>query len=398
MSQLVKLGIYQLENVQSKQEASEARLIDKVYLEDVCLSWDTSSTSSGPSTETATNVLEGLRPHQSLKHLQIIGYNGSSPPSWLAIDISVTSLQSLRLEKCKELGVLPLQKLPFLRKLELINMPSIVEVAIPCLEELMLIEMPRLEKCVATSNSKLNCHLKSLIIERCPELNDFAPFTSENFCSFEVIQDSGMSQLESYSAEHLSAEAEKKKWLPVLRVLRIHGCPRLKLIHALPPSANSELSIEGLPKYPAIKIRSGDFSVMSSNDLEVLDARTLAFQNLKDVTSMDILNCPNLVFLSFEAFKQLNNVRKMRISKCGNLISLVPNAGSENWRNTTCPAYPHLKHLEIQSCGGIAGKWLTEMLPHMQSLEELDIVDCSEIKSLSIQKGRESQFGFILGM
>ncbi|CAL4994728.1 unnamed protein product [Urochloa decumbens] len=385
MSQLVKLGIYQLENVQSKQEASEARLTDKVYLEEVCLSWDNSSTSSGPSTETATNVLEGLRPHRSLKHLQIIGYNGSSSPSWL--DVSVTSLRSLCLEKCKELGViLPLQKLIFLRKLELINMPGIVEVDIPCLEELMLIEMPRLEKCVATSNSELNCRLQSLHIKNCPELKEFAPFTSENFCSFDVIQNSGMSRPESKSAELSSAEAEGKKWLPVLRILMIHGCPRLKLIHALPPSSNTQLSIEGLPTYPAIKRRSGDLSVKSSNDLQVFDAKILAFQNLKDVTSVKIKNGPNLVFLCFEGFRQLNNVRNMTISKCGNLISFVPKAISETWEVTTCPAFPHLKYLKIESCGGIGGKWLNEMLLHMQSLEVLHIVDCPKIKSLSIQK------------
>ncbi|CAN6374715.1 unnamed protein product [Urochloa humidicola] len=388
MSQLVQLGIYQLENVQSKEEAGEARLIDKVYLEDVRLSWDNvSSTSSGASTETATNVLEGLRPHRSLKHLQIIGYSGSSSPSWLANDISVTSLQSLHLEKCRELGVLPpLLKLPFLRKLELIDMPDIVEVAIPCLEELMLIELPRLEKCGSTSNSELNARLRSLIIENCPELNDFAPFTSENFCSFEVIQDAGMSIPESSNAEHFSAQAEKENWLPVLGVLRVHGCPGLVLTHPLPPSANSQVSIEGLSTYPAIERRSGDLLVKSSNDLEVLDSKILAFQNLKDVTSVKIQKCPNMVFLSFEGFRQLNNVEKMTIFKCGNLVSFVPNAVSETWRATTCPAFPHLKYLKIESCGGIAGKWLTEMLLHMQSLEELDIVDCPKIKSLSIQK------------
>ncbi|CAL4994730.1 unnamed protein product [Urochloa decumbens] len=393
LSQLVKLGIYQLENVQSKQEASEARLIDKVNLEDVCLSWDTSSTSSGPSTETAIDVLEGLRPHPSLKHLQIIGYNGSSYPSWLATDISITSLQSLHLEKCKKLGVLPqLLKLPLLRKLELKDMPNIVEVTIPCLEELELIELPKLEKCVAISNSKLNCGLQSLIIEECPELNDFALLTSENFCSFEVIQDSGMSQLESYSAEDLSAEAEKKKWLPVLDVLRIHGCPRLKLIRALPPSSNTRLSIEGLSAYPAIEIRFGNLSVKSSNDLKVLDEKILAFQNLKDVTSVEIEHCPNLEFLSFEGFRQLNNVRKMTVSKCGNLVSFVPNAVSETWRATTCPAFPHLKHLKIESSGNrtLLKELKVEDSPDLQSLrlhsctalERLRICECRQVAVL----------------
>ncbi|CAO2152149.1 unnamed protein product [Urochloa humidicola] len=390
MNQLVQLGIYRLDNIRSKQEASEARLTDKIYLEDVRLSWDDDScTSSGASTETATNVLEGLTPHQSLKHLQIIGYRGSSYPSWLATDVSVISLKSLHLEKCKELGVLPhLQKLLSLTKLELINLPNIVEVEIPCLEELVLIELPRLEKCVATSNSELNSHLRALVIEKCPELKDFALFTSENFCSFDVIRSSGVSEMESRTAEHFSAEAEKKKWLPVLRVLTIHGCPRLMSSHPLPPAANTQLSIKGFSIYPAIERHQGHLLVKSSNELNVLDAKILAFQNLTDVTTVQIGQCPNLTVLSFEGFRQLNNVRNITIFKCGNMHSpcIVPDAASEAWRAKTCLAFPRLKHLRIESCGGVAGKWLTDMLQHTQSLEELEILFCPKIKSISIQE------------
>lgn len=200
MSQLVQLGIYQLENVRSKEEASEARLIDKGNLENLCLSWDVDSTSSGTST-TSTDVLEGLQPHRSIKHLQIIGYNGSTSPSWFTTDLLVASLQSLHLENCKEWIVLPpLEKLPFLRKFKLINMHNIVEVAIPCLEELVLIELPRLKKCVSNYSTELNFHLQILIIEKCPELKDFAPFQIQNFHSFEVEEKSWMSSLEGNSA------------------------------------------------------------------------------------------------------------------------------------------------------------------------------------------------------
>jgi hypothetical protein len=150
MNQLVQLGIYQIENVRSKQEASEARLIDKGHLEELCLLWDSDSTSLETSTETTTEVLEVLKPHQNLKRLQISGYSGSVSPSWL--------------EKF-------------------------------WLEELVLSGLPRLEKCMATCTRELDFYLRVLIIENCHELKVFTPFEIQNLCSSEVQQVSHMLSL-----------------------------------------------------------------------------------------------------------------------------------------------------------------------------------------------------------
>uniref|UniRef100_K3YES4 NB-ARC domain-containing protein n=1 Tax=Setaria italica TaxID=4555 RepID=K3YES4_SETIT len=353
MNQLVKLGIYQLENVKSKRDASEARLIDKGHLEALCFLWDSDSTSLGISAETATELLH--------------------------------------LENCKEWRVLPsLEKLPFLKKLKLINICHVKELGIPCLEELVLTDLPSLEKCVATFKRELDFHLRVLIIENCYELKVFTPFELQNLCSSEVEQRPWRLSLEDTSAEFSSAEAAQKKWLSGLRVLKIHGCPRLMLLHPLPPAENTQVSVQPLLTYPALEKNSNDLSVMSSKELRVLDAKILAFQNLTDVTSLHIGHCPNLVFLSFEGFRQLLNLRKMVIVSCGNLVSscIVPGV-SETWNATNYPAFPRLGHLKIESCGGIAGKWLTEMLPHMQSLEELDIEDCPQMKSISIHRPRQ---------
>lgn len=155
MDQLVLLNIYQLKNVKSKKEAGQARLTDKVNLEELCLSWESwgwnsDSSNLGISTGTMSEVLEGLKPHQNVKHLQIIGYSGSVFPSWLSTEL--TSLQLLHLENCKELRVLPpVEKLPFLRKLKLINIYHVPEIVVPCLEELELNELPSLKK--------MHCHL-----------------------------------------------------------------------------------------------------------------------------------------------------------------------------------------------------------------------------------------------
>jgi hypothetical protein len=182
MSQLAHLGIYQLENVRNNQEASEARLIDKGLLKYLHLSWDVGNNNSEISAMTATEVLEGLEPNQNLKNLQITGYSGSISPRWLTTDLLFTSLQLLHLENCKKWRVLPsFEKLPSLKKLKLINICDVVEVRIPCLEELVLTELPSLKKCVATHRRGLNLHLQVLIMENCPELSDFTPFQIQNF-------------------------------------------------------------------------------------------------------------------------------------------------------------------------------------------------------------------------
>ncbi|KAM0855403.1 hypothetical protein ACQ4PT_049797 [Festuca glaucescens] len=159
MNELVLLGISQLENVKTKEEARGANLIDKEYLETLSLSWDDSSTGLQP--EIAKDVLEGLQPHQSLKTLEITGYGGSTSPTWLSSTFSVTSLQILHLEQCREWQVLPsLEMLPFLRKLTLTRMLDVAEISVPSLEELILIDMPKLQKCIGSYGMELTSHLK----------------------------------------------------------------------------------------------------------------------------------------------------------------------------------------------------------------------------------------------
>lgn len=197
------------------------------------------------------------------------------------------------------------------------------------------------------------------------------------------------------SLEVSSAEAKEKRWLSGLRELRIHGCPRLMLSHPVPPAPNTRVSIEGLSAHPTMKKCSDHLSVMSSNESRVLDAKILAFQNLKDVTSVHIEDCPNLVSLSIEGLMQLNELRKLNIIRCGNLVPscIMPNSVSEDWKATSYPALPRFRQLQIESCGGIAGKWLTEMLPHIQPLKELNIVDSPQLKSISIHCHKQEAEG-----
>ena len=230
MNGLVQLGISQLENVTTTAEARGAKLRDKIHLEKLCLSWKYTYHS-----DIAREVLEGLEPHEGLKHLRIFGYNGATSPSWLSTNISVTSLQTLHLEDCGEWQILPsLEMFPFLTKLKLCKMQKVTEATFPLLEELILIEMPKLEKCSCTSMWDLNSSLRVLNIQMCRELKVFDLF--ENCNDF---------------------ESKMKSWLPGLRKLIIYDCPHLEVMHPLPPSTNcSELFIFRVSTLPMMKVPS----------------------------------------------------------------------------------------------------------------------------------------------
>ncbi|KAK1685427.1 hypothetical protein QYE76_046275 [Lolium multiflorum] len=447
MNELVLLEISQLENVKTKEEARGARLIDKEYLEKVSLSWEDSSMSLQP--EAANDVIEGLEPHQNLKTLEITGYSGATSPTWLSRTFSITILH---LEKCREWQIFPTLKMPSLRRLTLIRMLNVMEISVPSLEELILTDMPKLEKCTGSYGMELTFDLKVLMIRNCPQLNEFTLFRS--YSSFDAEQKSWFPSLKKLSIKHcpqiikwelfplqemvalkelelmdlhvvrelavpsleelvlikmpnleicgsltaspplqfLPSQGDQNSWLPSLRRLTIHDCPCLTVSHPLPPSALiSDLSIRGVPTTPNMSINCGWFTI-ESNELTVLDDRTLAFHNLSGITWLQIISCPNLVSLSSEAFSQLSALANLSIRDCPNLAksNIMSEVIQENSRSTRSLLLPSLKSLHISTCG-IIGSWLTQMLSQTQSLESLLLKDCPAVTFLSISEPLETE-------
>ncbi|CAD6254946.1 unnamed protein product [Miscanthus lutarioriparius] len=446
MNKLVTLEISQLENVKTKEQSSGARLIDKEYLQKLSLSWNDISVVLDPCAARRTeDVLEGLQPHENLERLCITGYKGANSPTWLAGNVSIKMLKILRLEKCKEWRFLRLQLLPFLRKLTMIRMLNLVEISIPSLEELVLIEMPRLEKCLGTYGKELTSELRVIIIKGCPQLNEFTPFQSYSsfhaeqkswfpslcklaicYCprvmNWEILPLGGMPELKALKlmdlhlvrelSVHSSLEnlelikmprlercsgltvppsppslEEQNVCLSSLHTLILQDCPSLMVSRPLPPSAHvRKISIQG--KLP-IKISSrqrGWINIVSSES-SVLDDRILAFQNLRGMRSLSIENCPKLISISSASFSQLTGLESLRIHNCSNLLKppTTLEAAPE-----TLPALPFLKELNI-SASGISGLCLTKMLPHLPSLEHLSLHDCPEIKWLWISQPTETE-------
>ncbi|VAI40389.1 unnamed protein product [Triticum turgidum subsp. durum] len=354
MKELVRLGVSQLKNVKTREEANGAGLREKQHLKVLHLSWGVASSGdeygrdmSSGTDRLSVEVIEGHEPHNNLKHLRISGYNGHLSPSWLANSIS---LQTLHIEGCGKLEILPsFEQLPFLRKLKLTEMPSMTEVSIPSLEELVLIQMPKLERFSCMSTRDLNSNLRVLKIQRCPAMKIFPLFESSQ--KFKI---------------------EQKSWLPSLRELIINGCPNLHVPHPLPPSPTiSKLSIVDVPTLPRIGGSSADTLTIgsrsegydnfdpSSDVMTILDCKMLVFHNLRGLRYLRIDGCHNLLSISFTGLGELVSLKSLEICSCRKLFlspqkkkklflsNVIPEHTGEDVTAANCNSLPSLSLSEL---------------------------------------------------
>ncbi|TVU13233.1 hypothetical protein EJB05_40768, partial [Eragrostis curvula] len=120
------LCIFDLENATKKEEAYRARIKDNKHLRKLSLSWGTVSTSPAIQKE----IMEVLKPHDNLAHLCIINYAGATP-SWLGENFSLSNLESLHLQNCTAMQILPpFEEMPFLKTLTLFGLSSLRDVRI----------------------------------------------------------------------------------------------------------------------------------------------------------------------------------------------------------------------------------------------------------------------------
>ncbi|KQJ84670.1 hypothetical protein BRADI_5g22162v3, partial [Brachypodium distachyon] len=374
MNELVQLGVSQLDNVKSSEGAYGAELRNKGHLENLHLSWkDTLSDNESPA-DTArkhSEVLEGLKPHKHLKHLHISGYNGTSP-TWLNSNMSVTSLQTLHLDCCGEWEILPsLERFPCLRKLKLNNMRKVTKILVPSLEELVLVDMPELERCSCTSLEGFNSSLRSLRIENCEKLEVFDLF--ENAGKFKV---------------------EHRSWLSGVRELILLDCHLLKVFSHLPPSATfSELQIRGVSTLPSMNGSYEKLHIESDWEDPSTECvgEVLAFHNLRSLKFLSINGDEdNPMPISFKDLSHLVSLKSLEIARCGIVFSshVIPEPTCEDVLAANRKLFPSLQSLTVESCR-ITGKGLSLMLQHSPVLEKLDL--CWKKTVSNLTSDREPQ-------
>ncbi|XBI87907.1 hypothetical protein VPH35_025923 [Triticum aestivum] len=115
-----ELQISCLEKVKSREEAQRVKLMEKQKLQKLKLSW----TLDSPGRVEDSALLEELVPPPNLQCLEVNGYTGKCLPEYFG---NLTSLQELKIVRCKQLNSLPdtMQKLTSLKDLCIFDCPEL---------------------------------------------------------------------------------------------------------------------------------------------------------------------------------------------------------------------------------------------------------------------------------
>ncbi|THU68376.1 hypothetical protein C4D60_Mb08t03260 [Musa balbisiana] len=287
---LEELHLGSLEGVSKPEDAEAAKLEEKPNLQSLVLQWgcqkmdDSTEASAGSS---SSEVIEALRPNISLRKLEIIAYTGKAFPSWMGIkqeyQCTLVEIKLINLRRCGSLPALGgLARLKIveisgmheissvddkfygdnggfstLEKLTFSGMPNLEkwqtverkQVLFPKLEELTLIECPKLEKLeVRLSRVKrLNIwldndrlwtptptptptpsnfegwdRLEELEMVGCTQLRNL-PKDIKNFKCLESLRLVGCENLSSSPDWHQKGTRERS---PCRFLMVLHSCPR----------------------------------------------------------------------------------------------------------------------------------------------------------------------------
>ncbi|XP_010931801.1 putative disease resistance protein RGA3 [Elaeis guineensis] len=354
------LQIRNLENVETENEASEAMLDVKEHLSMLQLVWDSSQRNGGAEME--VQVIESLRPHPNLKRLEIRGCRVAKSPSWLETEL-LNNLEFIYLSGCRFWECLPpFGKMPSLKVLWLQGMHAVKRVGFelegngdkvfPCLEELVLDDLPELE--VLSGDEQLFFSLHSVMVKDCIKLKSLPPFLP-NITQLTIANqgfwipyynDARMAQISS-----------------AVSSLCIYNCPMLTagfsalLKEEMVPSFSSVRSINMLRSFSSLRsLNISDISLLtvppvrkslcSLENLDIQDCHETTFsteqqevfQGLTSLQSLCISNCANLQFLP-EDLNSLSSLQKLFLWNCPSIQSM-PEKG--------LPI--SLKVLEIESC------------------------------------------------
>uniref|UniRef100_A0A8R7U2I1 NB-ARC domain-containing protein n=2 Tax=Triticum urartu TaxID=4572 RepID=A0A8R7U2I1_TRIUA len=164
------LGIYNLEKVQSEEEAIESKLIQKSHMKELILDWDVQRSNRDPKFE--ENILESLVPHSNLQCLSIRGHGGTACPRWLGSNLSVKNLESLSLDDLSWGNLPRIGEVWMVNDLGVEYQDCILGQTFQNLKRLELVKIPRLRKWVEDNTSHLFPQLEELTIKDCSELTE----------------------------------------------------------------------------------------------------------------------------------------------------------------------------------------------------------------------------------
>ncbi|KAJ4812808.1 Disease resistance protein (CC-NBS-LRR class) family [Rhynchospora pubera] len=386
-----RLIIMDCENVRSKEEAEQARLPDKKNLNSVALYWTNAQREPNIDKE----ILEGLKPYEGITELAIRSYMGLSFPDWMTDSNLLQNLQSIYLDSCSDLQVLPpLGQLPSLKRLHISVLNSVKMIdhclygidktAFPCLTHFIFSNLiscgewtrptwisrffPHLSTLeirynVVLTKAPLHCFsasLKVLKILGCYNLTSLNLLPVNNCDMSTSLNTNALMLLEDLVLEDcpgLSIEGDLQS-LTNLKRLEIRKCPKLM--------SNSMHDIINKQKGKSLEVNQAK-GLWSLSDL-IMD------QSLLDNDYHLILGrLPSLRFLRCEGSEQFTRDQTLWFQELTSLQELSIRYSEITELPSSLVTLPSLRKLELKFCSHL------ESLPENgipASLLELDVENC----------------------
>jgi len=278
-----ELNIHGLENVTTRQEAKDAKLMAKRNLVELGLVWNSKQESAGD------DILDSIQPHSNIRRLRIVNHGGSIGPGWLCSNnLYMKNLETLHLESVSWANLPPIGQMYHLRMLKLKNNIGLSQIgpdffggttekSFTHLKEVEFCDMPELVEWVGGANCHLFSRLEKIRCTDCPMLTTLL-----------------------FSGWPISFTEENTIWFPSLCDLDIHRCPKL----CLPP----------LPHTSKVSRIKTEFLTYDRTLLGIrMPYELLVFHNLGDVERLTIQDASCFSFMDLQ---KLHSLRHIEVSRC----------------------------------------------------------------------------------
>nr|KYP67690.1 Putative disease resistance RPP13-like protein 1 [Cajanus cajan] len=344
------LTIRNLENVTSSDEALEAKIMDKMYIDRLYLEWSECNNNS--------------------KNCYILPSLGQLP-SLVSLYISrLNSVKTIDAGFYKNGNSCSVKSFPCLKYLEINNMPcwevwsSFESDAFPSLRRLVIWGCPKLRGDLPNHLPVLEC----LEISNCEQLVSTFPRAP-------VLRD-----LEIFESNKVALDV----FPPSVEIIRVKGSPMVESMmeaitkkHELLENLTVYNSCDSLTSLPLISFPNlKSLRIDRCENMESL--LVLVSDSPKNLSCFEIRQCPNFVSFPREGFP-VPNLTTLRVGFCDKLKSLPTQMSA---------LLPKLQHLEISNCQEIESFLEGEMLDckgllHLTSLQSLRIARCHKLENMA---------------
>ncbi|XP_060967328.1 putative disease resistance RPP13-like protein 1 [Cannabis sativa] len=346
-----------LETIKDAREASEANMKDKKCLSKLTLRWDDNgSVADDSAKEKEKDILDALRPHTNLEHLEIECYKGTTFSDWI-VDSAFSKLVSVSFIDCKNCSILPpLGKLAFLKDLTIKGCDSVISIGdeIPhdqglllfrCLESLRIADMMEWKNwsfaILEEEGQILFPLLQSLHLKNCPKLKVGLP---GYLSSLECLSISNCEQMVGL-VPRTTQQTVIGTALSSLAYLWIRGCPMLESL--LDWGSLSKVKMIELCKCKRLFENRKQWDLHRLSSLESLVIKGWEDDSFLDegflpttLKKLEFSDCSKLESLNGKAFQQLTSLTFLYIINCERLRclpeELLPTSLSE-LRIWKCP-------------------------------------------------------------